>query len=400
MKTFLSTFICCWIFGIGAQSNPDIASYPLPIFHGAYFIQQDAAQQFGVISKSGEIVVPFLYNRIIENEYGLTVFKINKSNGYERSYSMGFFNNRFKLVLPVAYHSLLPIENGKIIASTNETGLFGIVDTTGKISIPFSYQELYAPQNGLLLAKSNNQYGYISIRNQEMIDFQFSYAGNFSEELAPASTDKLIGFINKHGNFEIPMRYNAADEFENGFAQVFFGDRASMINHEGTILFPFIFNKINASYDSLFLFETSAENRENFEERLKAIGIPQNPDEIKVASDDNYEFSGDESYSENYYFQGIMTLSGNLIGGNMFTQVIDLGIYDKQHLFAVQSLDEQSNPNYNFALMNETGKLLTTFRFIEVHLDTETNIFLFEEEIENSTIVYHLDVDGNLVQAN
>lgn len=370
--------------------------YPKAIFNGAYFIQQNAADQFGVVSKSGQEVVPFLYNRIQENDYGLTVFKINKTDGYERSYSIGYYNKRFQLILPVAYHALLPIDHGKIIASSNENRLFGIVDTTGKILIPFIYQEMYAPQEGLFLCKLNNRYGYITNKNQVEIDFQFSYAGNFSNGLATASTDKLIGYINKRGNFEIPMRFTSADEFENGFAQVFFNEHASTMNEKGIVLFPFVFSKITALPDSLFVFEAPNEYRENFEERLQSISIPTNLEESQQQDLITNEYSGDESYSENYYFTGLLHADGSLIGGNNFTQIIYLGTYSGELIFAVQAIQGEE-PNYNFALMNGLGKMLTEYRFLDVHHDNNGSVFL-EEESENETKVFTLSKQGKLVE--
>lgn len=370
--------------------------YPKAIFNGAYFIQQNAADQFGVVSKSGQEVVPFLYNRIQENDYGLTVFKINKSDGYERSYSLGFYNKRFQLILPVAYHSLLPIDHGKIIASTNENRLFGIVDTTGKTSIPFQYQELYAPQEGLFLCKLKNRYGYITGKNQVEIDFQYTYAGSFSNGMATASTDKLIGFINKKGDFTIPMRFTSADEFENGFAQVFFNEHASTINEKGIVLFPFVFSKITALPDSLFVFEAPNEYRNNFEERLQSITIPTNLEESQQQDLITYEYAGDESYSENYYFTGLLHADGSLIGGNGFTQIIYLGNYNGELMFAVQAIQGEE-PNYNFALMNGVGKMLSEYRFLDVHIEQNGTVIL-EEESENETQVFSLSKQGKLVE--
>lgn len=390
--SYLVVFLSAACFG---QIETDF--YPKAIFNGSYFITQNAAEQFGVVSKSGEVVVPYLYNRIQENDYGLTVFKINKTDGYERSYSLGFYNKRFQQILPVAYHSLLPIEHGKIIASSNENGLFGIVDTTGKTVIPFQYQELFAPQEGLYLCKSNNRYGYINGKNQVEIDFQFSYAGNFTNNLAPASTASLIGYINKKGDFVIPMRFTSADEFENGFAQVFFDDHASIMNEKGIVLFPFLFNKITALGDSLFIFEAPENYRENFQDRLQSISIPKNIEESQKQDLESYEYASDESYSENYYFTGLLHANGSLIGGNNFTQIIYLGIYNNEFLFAVQAI-HGDDANYNFALMNDTGKLLSEFRFLDVHVDSQNGTVILDEETENKTREFTLTKQGKLVE--
>lgn len=393
MKPWLLVlFLSNFLYGL-TQFETDF--YPKPIFDSTYFIQKDAAGQFGVISVNGETRIPFLYSRIQENEYGLLVFKPNKSNGYVRSYSIGYYNRQLELILPVSYHSLLAIDHGRIIASRNEDGLFGLVDTSGKTLIPFNYQELFPPQEGLFLSKKNNKFGFINGRNHIVLEHQYAYAGNFSEGLAPASNDRLMGYINKKGVFVIPMRFTSADEFHLGYAQVFLNGQTSIVNPDGIILFPFLFTHIEAVGNDQFVFETEELNRPQFSELLQSISI-LNPNDSPIFPTDT-DYTPDNAFSENQHFQGVVNLNRELIGGNQFTQVRFLGTFNKQNLYAVQQAIDPENANYNLAVMDQNGKLLTEYRFLDVRFDTETNTVILEEETEFETRQYQLSETGTLI---
>lgn len=376
----------------------ETSSYPKPILDGQAFIEKDAAGQYGVIDAHGNVLIPFLYNRIQENDLGLFVFKINKSNGLERSYSLGYYNKRLQLILPVAFHSLLAIDHGRIIAGKNEDRLFGIVDTLGKEIIPFNYQELYAPQEGVFLAKKNSKYGFINQKNNVVIDFQFTYAGSFSEGKATASTSTLIGYINKQGNFIIPMRFSAADEFKHGYAQVFFNDDASILTSQGNVLFPFVFSHIECIGNNQFIFESMQLNRSDFESTLKSSAIAASIEEQDSRPSEHNEEAEVEAYNDANYFHGILTPEGNLIGGSHFSQVLFLGTFNEQNYFAVQSIEEtDEGVNYNFAIFKGNGEFETSYRFIEVMFDENGEHPVLVEEIGDEMKKFQLNKQGKLV---
>ncbi|AEA44429.1 WG repeat-containing protein [Fluviicola taffensis] len=368
------------------------------IYGGAYTISKNAAGQYGVTSRKGEIKVPFVYSRIIENDLGLFVFKINKSNGFERSYSLGYYDHQFKMVLPCQYNSLLSLEDGLIIGSQNLDKKFGLVDTLGRIIIPFEYDEMFAPTESLFLTKLNGKYGYISKKNNVIIDHEFTFAAPFSEGFAAASKSNLIGFIDRKGNFEIEQKFTSADEFHFGYAQVFFHNQTSLVDQTGKILFPFIFRSIEAVGNNQFVFEANESLRANIERNLPKLQIAQKMEELSMY-DTLITGMDSEIDSEplEERFMGVMDLTGKLIGGNGFQQVIPLFSVGTNQLYAVQKKsdsEDDSSSNYLFALMDETGKLLSEYRFFEVKADEKIVV----EETEKGFIDYRVDANGKLVK--
>lgn len=395
-KAFLFTyFLLLSLFSI-AQFEDETENKT--VFGGTDVIAKNAAGQVGIKSKDGREIIPFVYSKIIENRLGLFVFKVNKSNGYERSYSLGYYNRQFKQVLPCQYNSLLALDDGFIIASQNSDRKFGLVDTIGRIIIPFEYDEMAAPTEGLFLTKVGEKYGFINKKNNTVIDHKFAYASPFSEGLAAASKSGLIGFINRKGDFEIKERFTSADDFAYGYAQVFFYNQTSVVNPAGEILFPFIFKSIHSVGNGQFVFEASENLRNTLATTLPLLDIAQKPDELSQY--DSIITSMDSEIDSEILeerFMGVMNSIGQLIGGNEFKQVVHLHSEGTDQLYAVQkkSDDENANSNYNFALMDGNGRMLSEYRFFEVRPDEKIVI----EETEKGFVSYHVDPTGKLTKA-
>ncbi|MGV3612048.1 MAG: WG repeat-containing protein [Fluviicola sp.] len=395
MKGFLFTYFTFFTLFSFAQFEDE--NEDKTVFGGTNIIAKNAAGQVGIKSKDGKEIVPFVYNKIIENNLGLFVFKVNKSNGYERSYSLGYYNKRFKQILPCQYNSLLALEDGYIIASQNSDKKFGLIDTIGRIIIPFEYDEMAAPSEGLFLTKVAGKYGFITKKNNTVIDHKFVYASPFSEGLAAASKSDLIGFINRRGDFEIKERFTSADDFAYGYAPVFFYSQASVVNPEGEILFPFIFKSIHSVGNGQFIFETSENLRNTLASTLPKLKIAQKPDELSqydsiitpMDSEIDSEILGEK-------FMGVLNALGQLIGGNEFKQVIHIHSEGTEQLYAVQkkSDEENANSNYNFALMDGNGKILSEYRFFEVKPDEKMVI----EETETGFVNYYVAPNGKLTR--
>lgn len=395
MKVILITYFL--LFSLFSFAQFEDESEQKTVFGGTNVIAKNAAGQVGIKSKDGKEVVPFVYNKISENHLGLFVFKVNKSNGYERSYSLGYYNRQFKQILPCRYNSLFALDDGFIIASQNSDKKFGLVDTIGRIIIPFEYDEMAAPTEGLFLTKVGEKYGFINKKNNTVIDHKFAYASPFSEGLAAASKSELIGFINRRGDFVIKERFTSADDFAYGYAQVFFYNQTSVVNPEGEILFPFIFKSIHSVGNDQFVFEANENLRNSLTSTLPKLKIAQRPEELSQY-DSLITTMDSEIDSEiiEEKFMGVLNSIGQLIGGNEFKQVIHIHSEGTAQLYAVQkkSDEENANSNYNFALMNGDGRILTEYRFFDVKPEEKIVV----EETENGFVNYLVDPNGKLTK--
>lgn len=86
----------------------------------------------------------------------------------------------------------------------------------------------------ILLCGREHLYGYLDKDGNTAIDFSFSYAGSFSDGLAPASVPYgKLGYIDKSGAFAIEPGFDEAGEFSCGFALVRKGNKTGFIDKTG-----------------------------------------------------------------------------------------------------------------------------------------------------------------------
>ena len=83
------------------------------------------------------------------------------------------------------------------------------------VSIPF-----INAQEELALVRDNDQFGYINLAGDLVINPQFPKAGDFSEGLAAAMRSKKWGFIDTSGKWVIEPIYDRVKAFNSGYALV------------------------------------------------------------------------------------------------------------------------------------------------------------------------------------
>lgn len=379
-----------------AQEVPN--SYPHAIFNGNLFIDKNESGQFGVKNKKGETIIPFVYNRIVNHPTGLVVFKLNKSEGYERTYSTGFYTKGMNFILPCNYSSIIPLSDGTLIACHKALNLFGLTDTVGRIIIPFKYSELAAPTEKLFCAKYDNKYGYIDQHDHTIIPFIFQFAKPFSEGLAIATTKNLMGFISKKGQFEIPEKFTGATDFSMGFAEVFINDEASIIDGKGEILFPFIFRSIRPIPNDCFIFEAPESYRNKLKTLLLKTPISTNLAQKTPVLDslkEIDEFGGFYSNENSVTFQGVVTKTKQLVGGEELRKVDFLTTSNGLNFYCVQQVNRlDTEENWNYALMNQQGKLMSEFLFLSMSFDPKNNRIIAEIDTEKGVVQVEVLTSG------
>jgi len=387
--SFMGTLFCNAQFEEG--------EFPQKILNGSHMIYAESNGYYGIKRCSdNEIILQPVYAHISEIPEGIVVVKLNKNTGYERSYSSGFLNKRLKTVLPCNYRNVFSSGNGNIMASQNSDLKYGMVDTLGRILIPFNYEFLEPVSEGMIAAKQDNLFGYLNTNGKNVVPFSFKFAGQFSEGKAVATTGNLMGYIDKRGHFLIPEKFTLANPFQHGYATVFINDLASVIDEKGLVIFPYLFENIEAIGGNLFVFKAPEQYRDTMskiviqdKQWFKNSGYSYANQELKTSEDEIFP----DDFENGSEFQGVLSREGKLIGGNTFMSVTHLGISHGTHYFAVQSSDEiKKNDNWNFAVMNQEGKVITPYEYFEIKFEQQQVIGKKEQDL---TIVrYHIDAEG------
>lgn len=396
MLKFTILLFAFFPFILIAQNEPNDNSNV--ILDGSCFIFKGNTGTYGIKSSNDSTVLVLAqYAHINEIPEGIIIVKQNKNTSYERSYSSGFLNKSLKMILPCKYRNITSSGNGHLIACQNSDFKYGLVDTVGRILIPFIYDDLETYGDGLFPAKMGESYGYLNGSGKTVIPFTFQFAQPFSEGKAAAKRNSKFGYIDKRGHFIIPETFTSASNFKHGFAMVSIFEMSTLIDEKGEILFPYLFESIEPLSSEIFLFKAPEMYRDTLDSIVKrdANWIKNsafnytNPNKT-IESDTLVPFE----FESNAEFQGLISPLGNLIGGNHFKTVQFLGEKNGKMFFSVQSkveIDEKDN--WNFAVMNEDGQILTPYEYFDIRMEDDTIIGEKEEE-DLQNVFYKISSTG------
>ncbi|MBD2705800.1 WG repeat-containing protein [Spirosoma sp. BT702] len=181
----------------------------------------DTQFRFGLIDRSGRLVVPCIYERLDYSSEGMA--RAQKANLW------GYIDRVGAVVIPFQYESAGPFSEGLACVSMN--GLNGFIDTQGRLIIPPQFQRLASHfffNEGRAMVyqadkESAEKAAFIDKTGKFLLSPQFTYAENFREGLAVAQPldSPYYGFIDQQGKWVIPAnRYENAWGFSEGLASV------------------------------------------------------------------------------------------------------------------------------------------------------------------------------------
>lgn len=118
--------------------------------------------------------------------------------------------------------------NNSLRKATNIDGKVGFVDDNRQLIIPYMYDETTGFFNldslivvdTLAAVKKMGKWGFINLRGEIKIPFDYDGADRFGGQLAPVAKDGLWGFINHSGKLIVPLQYEGALSFNYGLAPV------------------------------------------------------------------------------------------------------------------------------------------------------------------------------------
>ena len=147
----------------------------------------------------------------------------------------GFVNKYFQFVIEPQFDWAYEFAEGRAEVTLNHKS--GFIDTSGKIAVPLKYDMVWPFHDGLARVRNDieagtwmtmegerpnyrYQYGFIDRSGNEVIPLQFEEASYFSDGFAmvvPANF-KLYGIIDKQGHFVHGPEFEDAREFHEGVA--------------------------------------------------------------------------------------------------------------------------------------------------------------------------------------
>ncbi len=213
----------------------------------------------GIINKSGDTILPLIYNIDYFDTTTLSFIGVNKEIGYgiftkdgepvkvlgksaytNSSYVEGIhyfqrdgliiFKDKFSddgtkyTILNLKLDTIIPLGKYYFISEIND-GLIKFSDslTTDKIgnrTNPYQYVKC----------------GFLDIKGKVVIAPKFDFAHYFTEGMSGVRVNNKWGFINKKGAIVIPLKFDYVLPFKNGYAKVKLKDKFYIIDKTGKIV--------------------------------------------------------------------------------------------------------------------------------------------------------------------
>ena len=160
--------------------------------------------KYGFMDKSGNNVIPCIYDKVYDFEDGLALVKLKDKYGY--------IDKLGKEIIPCIYedYSLGSWRFSESLVGLKLKGKYGFLDKTGNVAIPFIYDYASNFKNGMATVQLKSKW----------------------ERFFGTNSKEYLGYIDKTGKLVTPCIYNGWDFF-NDIARVIFKGKQGYINKEG-----------------------------------------------------------------------------------------------------------------------------------------------------------------------
>lgn len=222
-----------------------------------------AVVKIGFIDQTGKVIIPpntnWFFGSPSEDKHfveGLEPAQTRWHPGMTNGLKWGYLNTEGKFAIAPQFTLTTPFSEG--LAAVRQR-FYGYIDHTGKFIIPPQFEQAYGFSEGLAeVCDTNHLMGFIDRSGQWVVPPRyraFSPYSNFSEGLACVATncgptnDALNtqfkwGYINKKGEQVIDFNFDGASEFSEGLAAVSKKLKADYVDEKnGKHLIPSPFSK-------------------------------------------------------------------------------------------------------------------------------------------------------------
>ncbi len=190
-------------------------------FEGDYGIIRNAENKTAIINNKGEITGGWQYDQMTRVSEGLTAFRDGKQYGY--------MDVTGKIVIAAQFKRAWDFQDAKAKVETEEGISF--INKNGELLFPAlpEFQASAAGEkycDGLQLVRqkgkalSEPQYGYLDEQGELAIPIEFEFARSFSEGYAVIRSDQKTSYINTQGEPAFKQSFLMGTDFEHGVARV------------------------------------------------------------------------------------------------------------------------------------------------------------------------------------
>lgn len=150
------------------------AFYKVPHLVDTLFIAKRNDGKYGIISLSGNILLPFEYEYITYS--GCNRILVQKGKMTTPNLKCGYLDLNLNLIIPFSSDRDITDCSEDMIRE-GCCGLYGYMDTLGNRKIPLEYSEVRNFEKGMAVVKKNNKFGVIDKSNNVLLPFIYDGCG-------------------------------------------------------------------------------------------------------------------------------------------------------------------------------------------------------------------------------
>ena len=190
---------------------------------------EEAAQEYALISPTGERVLSLQYKRIIPFEEDPSYYLFEDEEG------LGLFNiSRRWFFKDTTIQEIRTLNEGFIGVRINDQ--YGLIDLNGKLRIANRYEDVGVFSEDMVPVKIRGKWGYVDRIERLKVQPLYQTAGHFINGVAVVSKNNKYGLLNKQGKIVLSLEYDRLERLPEGFFICYQGSKAGLADPLGKVL--------------------------------------------------------------------------------------------------------------------------------------------------------------------
>lgn len=249
---------------------------------------------FGLINKTGEIGIPFIYDNIRTLTDNLYEVLLNDK--------IGIVSNKHKLIVPIQFDDITYVNDNRFIVKQND--IYGMMDSTQTWLLPFEYNTIFSYENGSVYVQKDTLMGLLNPNLQTIIPISYTslyYSAQSEKEHADfyvkdsslfylyAQKQGKMGIINNLNQTIVPCEYDFINQFSSKDTWIVKKKgKEGVINKLGKTILPCIYKEIIYDETNQYFMVQDTNRIYGIVDRIGNIVEPFKYNQIESVSKNQY----------------------------------------------------------------------------------------------------------------